>query len=277
MRIMWGGAHLPAPARASAEGFRYLTLVVDAKGYAMSMSGTWLLILGGVVVAFVFWRILVAVRSAKRHSTTGETPEDSAGQAARREAERLAAEEAARRDADRRTVEEALRREEEERLAVEAAIARESARQAAEEARRREQAVVPPAMPAFRTADQTVVMVADDSKVVRIKTGRLLAAHSFQVVMAEDGTDAAQKIEHSIPDVLVTDVDMPGMTGLQLARQVRGNPRTAALPIIIVTSDSDQLQDEAAAAGVNVVLGKPYPEALLIEHIEQLARVQPAA
>ena len=347
----------------------------------MSMSGTWLLILGGVVVAFVFWRILVAVRSAKRHSTTGETPEDSAGQAARREAERLAAEEAARReaerlateeaacreaehlaaeeaarreaerlaaeeaarreaerlaaqeaarreaerlaaeeaarreaehlaaeeaarreaehlaaeeaarreaerlaaeeaarrDADRRTVEEALRREEEERLAVEAAIARESARQAAEEARRREQAVVPPAMPAFRTADQTVVMVADDSKVVRIKTGRLLAAHSFQVVMAEDGTDAAQKIEHSIPDVLVTDVDMPGMTGLQLARQVRGNPRTAALPIIIVTSDSDQLQDEAAAAGVNVVLGKPYPEALLIEHIEQLARVQPAA
>jgi CheY-like chemotaxis protein len=94
------------------------------------------------------------------------------------------------------------------------------------------------------------------------------------VVTAEDGTDAARQIEASLPDVLVTDVDMPGLTGLQLARQVRGNPRTAALPIIIVTSDSEQLQDEAAAAGVNVVLGKPYPEALLIEHVQQLAHVR---
>ncbi|TLD45854.1 MAG: CAI-1 autoinducer sensor kinase/phosphatase CqsS [Accumulibacter sp.] len=171
-------------------------------------------------------------------------------------------------------MEEALRLEEEERLAVEAAIEREAARQAVEEARRRELAAVPPPAPAPRTAEQTVVMVADDSKVVRIKTGRLLAAHRFQVVLAEDGEDAARQIKTALPDVLVTDVDMPGMTGLQLARQVRGDPRTAALPIIIVTSDSDQLQDEAAAAGVNVVLGKPYPEALLIEHVQQLARVK---
>ncbi len=171
-------------------------------------------------------------------------------------------------------MEEALRQEEEERLAVEAAIERETARQAAEEARRRKLAAV---VPTSRTAEQTVVMVADDSKVVRIKTGRLLAAHRFQVVMAEDGADAARQIEASLPDVLVTDVDMPGLTGLQLARQVRADPRTAALPIIIVTSDSEQLQDEAAAAGVNVVLGKPYPEALLIEHVQQLAHVSAAS
>lgn len=52
------------------------------------------------------------------------------------------------------------------------------------------------------------------------------------------------------PDVLVTDVDMPGLNGLQLARQVRDNPRTAHVPIIIVTSDSEQLRADAAAAGV---------------------------
>ena len=217
-----------------------------------------------------------AERLAAEEAARREAERLAAEEAARREAERLAAEEAPRRDADRRAVEEALRQEEEERLAIEAAIEREAARQAAEEARRRELAAAPPPVAAFRTAEQTVVMVADDSKVVRIKTGRLLGAHRFQVIMAEDGADAARQIESSIPDVLVTDVDMPGMTGLQLARQVRGNPRTAALPIIIVTSDSDQLQDEAAAAGVNVVLGKPYPEALLIEHIQRLARVQPA-
>uniref|UniRef100_UPI0035ADED1A response regulator n=1 Tax=Accumulibacter sp. TaxID=2053492 RepID=UPI0035ADED1A len=215
-----------------------------------------------------------AERLAAEEAARREAERLVAEEAARREAERLAAEEAARLEADRLAVEEALRLEEEERLAVEAAIEREAARQAVEEARRRELAAVPPPAPAPRTAEQTVVMVADDSKVVRIKTGRLLAAHRFQVVLAEDGEDAARQIKTALPDVLVTDVDMPGMTGLQLARQVRGDPRTAALPIIIVTSDSDQLQDEAAAAGVNVVLGKPYPEALLIEHVQQLARVK---
>ncbi|MCP5248844.1 MAG: response regulator [Candidatus Accumulibacter sp.] len=121
-----------------------------------------------------------------------------------------------------------------------------------------------------KTPEQTVVMVADDSKVVRVKTGRLLSANQYQVLMAEDGLDAAQKIEASLPDILVTDVDMPGMTGLQLARQLRGNARTARIPIIMVTSDSDELRREADAAGVDVLLGKPYPEQQLIEHIQRL-------
>ncbi|WP_300455125.1 response regulator [Accumulibacter sp.] len=117
-------------------------------------------------------------------------------------------------------------------------------------------------------------MVADDSKVVRIKTGRLLGAHQYQVRMAEDGLDAARQIAESVPDVLVTDVDMPGMGGFELARQVRADPRSAHVPIIMVTSDSEQLRDEAAAAGVNVMLGKPYPEEQLIAHIQRLMGAQ---
>ncbi|MBK7674822.1 MAG: response regulator [Candidatus Accumulibacter sp.] len=135
-------------------------------------------------------------------------------------------------------------------------------------------AAPPPVTLKTKTAEETVVMVADDSRVVRIKTGRLLAAHRYQVVTAEDGLDAARQIEAAAPDVLVTDVDMPGMNGLQLARQVRGNPRTARVPIIMVTSDNDQLRAEAAAAGVDVVLGKPYPEEQLIGHIQQLLQGQ---
>jgi chemosensory pili system protein ChpA (sensor histidine kinase/response regulator) len=95
--------------------------------------------------------------------------------------------------------------------------------------------------------------------------------------MAEDGQDAGRQIEKAVPDVLVTDVDMPGMDGLELARQVRGNPRTAHLPIIMVTSDSDELRIQARAAGVNVVLGKPYPEEQLIAHIQQLLGNSPRA
>ena len=113
-------------------------------------------------------------------------------------------------------------------------------------------------------------MVADDSKVVRIKTGRLLSAHKYQVLMAEDGLDAAKQIENSVPDLLITDVDMPGMGGLQLVRHLRANPRTLGIPIIMVTADSEVLRTEALESGVNVLLGKPYPEEQLIAHIQRL-------
>ena len=182
--------------------------------------------------------------------------------AERREAERLARE--------RKAVEEALRQEEEERLAVEQAILRERERQAAEAEIARQR----PVTPKSKRPEETIVMIADDSRVVRVKTSRLLTAHRYQVATAEDGADAARQIALSPPDVLITDVDMPGLNGFQLSRHVRDNPRTARLPIIMVTSDSEQLRAEATEIGVNVVLGKPYPEEQLIAHIQQLVAEQ---
>uniref|UniRef100_UPI0028C4FD6D response regulator n=1 Tax=Accumulibacter sp. TaxID=2053492 RepID=UPI0028C4FD6D len=234
-----------------------------------------------------------------------EAERKAAEEAARLDAERQAAKEAARLEAERQAVEEALRLEEEERAAVEEAIVRERERQAAEAAARLEAArkaaeeaarlevqrkaeeeaqrrslaesQPPVAVATAKTPEQTVVMIADDSRVVRVKTGRLLSAHQYQVLTAEDGLDAAQQIGNSLPDVLVTDVDMPGLNGLELARQLRGDPRSAHLPIIMVTSDSDQLRSEADAAGVDVLLGKPYPEDELIAHIQRLVAARNGA
>ena len=80
-------------------------------------------------------------------------------------------------------------------------------------------------MPApAKAADQTLVLVADDSKVVRIKTGRLLAAHHYQVCYANDGLEAAQLLQTQVPDVVITDVEMPGMDGFELTRHIRNSP-----------------------------------------------------
>ena len=212
-----------------------------------------------------------AARRLAERQATEKAEREAAEAAARREAER----QAAQREADRLAIEKALHEEENERQAIETAIEHETQRQTAEEAQRRSLAASAAALvPKIKAEEQTVVMIADDSKVVRVKTSRLLTAHRYQVLMAEDGLDAARQIEVSTPDVLVTDEDMPGMNGLQLARQLRANPRTARLPIILVTSDNEQLRANAAAAGVDVVLGKPYPEEQLISHIQQLLRNQ---
>jgi CheY-like chemotaxis protein len=126
-----------------------------------------------------------------------------------------------------------------------------------------------PARRAPKSAAQTWVLVADDSKVVRIKTGRLLAQHQYQVVYAHDGLDAVQQMQAQPPDVLITDVEMPGMDGFELTRHIRANPHTAQLPVIMITAADDRHREQADAAGVSVLLGKPYPEDDLVAHIRR--------
>ena len=113
-------------------------------------------------------------------------------------------------------------------------------------------------------------MVADDSKVVRVKTSRLLAAHHYRISLAENGEAALRLIEAEPPQLLITDVEMPGIDGFELTRRVRSNPHTAHIPIILITAADDRLRAAAAEAGVSVLLGKPYAEDELMAQIARL-------
>lgn len=203
--------------------------------------------------------------------------EQAAEQASRKAAEdqaaaqvtaRLQAEQTLREQAEQQAWQHA-RAQAERALATEAAETVEVARQAqiAAQATAAADARSPATTPR-RPAD-TLVMVADDSKVVRVKTSRLLAQHGYRVVVAEDGAQAAQLIEAEVPAVLITDVEMPGLDGFALTRLVRNHPRAGRIPIIMITSADDRLKAAAADAGVTLVLGKPYPEEELIACIER--------
>jgi CheY-like chemotaxis protein len=129
-------------------------------------------------------------------------------------------------------------------------------------ARRREAPSVP------KTAAQTLVLLVDDSKMVRVKTSRLLASHDFQIITAVDGIDALRQLETCCPDLVITDVDMPGMDGFGLVNALRGTPRTQHIPIVMITSAEDRHREEALRVGVGLVMGKPYDDAALIAHIK---------
>ena len=190
-----------------------------------------------------------------------------AADAARAEATRVAAAEAAARATAQRLAAEAAARA---RVAAAAAAAAAAAREAARIAAERAVAPVRPVAPAppvapippRKTRDQTLVMVADDSKIVRVKTGRLLEQHRYRVTYALDGLDAAQQLESNMPDVVITDVEMPGMDGFELTRQVRQNPSTAHIPVIMITAAEDKHREDAERAGVSMLLGKPYPQSM---------------
>jgi PleD family two-component response regulator len=191
--------------------------------------------------------------------------------AARADAQRLAAEQAAREaaeaaqaEADRRAAEaaDAAARAEAERLATEQAE-REAALAAAAAALAPPPVATRPLQPA-----ETIVMVVDDSKIVRVKTSRALAPQGYQLVLAESGEEAVAKMAAQLPHVIITDVEMPGMDGFELTRLVRSNPLSAHLPVIMITGADDR-QEAATAAGVTELLGKPYSEDRLIACIEQ--------
>jgi chemosensory pili system protein ChpA (sensor histidine kinase/response regulator) len=113
-----------------------------------------------------------------------------------------------------------------------------------------------------------VVMVVDDSLTVRKITSRLLEREGYQVITAKDGVDALQQLKDAIPAVMLVDIEMPRMDGFDLTKNVRGDPRTAGIPIVIISSrTADKHRNQAAQLGVNAFLGKPYQEAELLQHV----------
>lgn len=201
----------------------------------------WMWVAGGLLAVTLLAWAVTAVRRNRQAAARRQEAELVALEVARLQAQRLSEERAARAAAEAQAAE------------AEAAAA----------------AAAPPPAPAARAPEHTLVMVADDSKVVRVKTSRLLAQHHYRVVLAEDGAMAAELIEQEVPLVLITDVEMPHMDGFALTRHVRQHPRAAQIPIIMITSADERLKAAAAEAGVTLVLGKPYEEAALLACIAQ--------
>jgi len=119
---------------------------------------------------------------------------------------------------------------------------------------------------ATATAHQPpLVMVVDDSITVRRVTQRLLMREGYRVVLANDGLQALERLQEELPDVVLSDIEMPRMDGFDLARNIRGDERMRVLPIIMITSRiAEKHREHASELGVDHYLGKPYSEEELL-------------
>lgn len=123
-----------------------------------------------------------------------------------------------------------------------------------------------------------VALVVDDSQSARRALADFVHDLGFEVHTAGDGLEAITSIERRLPDLLLVDLEMPRMNGLELAEHVRTHPETSHLPIIMITSRStEKHRRNATRAGVDVYLVKPFSEDTLAEHIQQLLAPQSTA
>ncbi|HEV7606536.1 MAG TPA: response regulator [Steroidobacteraceae bacterium] len=114
------------------------------------------------------------------------------------------------------------------------------------------------------------VLVVDDSMSVRRAVATLLEDQGYEVAQARDGLEAVKAMEAARPDVLLTDLEMPNMNGLELTAHIRSRADLANLPVIMITSRSmDKHRRQALSSGVNVYLTKPYTDQELLQHVAQ--------
>jgi chemotaxis protein histidine kinase CheA/ActR/RegA family two-component response regulator len=118
---------------------------------------------------------------------------------------------------------------------------------------------------------RTKVLVVDDALSVRRSMEQLLEDAGYDVVSAIDGFDALEHMRKSVPAIVLTDLEMPNLNGLELTRRVREVPQWMALPVVMITSRAtDKHRDLATQAGVDLYLTKPYTDAELLSHVRRM-------
>ena len=128
-----------------------------------------------------------------------------------------------------------------------------------------------------RVEQERVIVIADDSISVRKFVGRMLEKNGYGIKLAADGLEAAELVAQHGCHLVITDLEMPRMTGYELMAQLRQSPSTRRIPVMVVTSRAGaKHRDRALKEGAAAFLTKPVQEDQLLAAVEQLMGTEAA-
>jgi CheY-like chemotaxis protein len=115
------------------------------------------------------------------------------------------------------------------------------------------------------------VLLVEDAPFLRYAFGRLLRLEGFEVKEVNDGREALDSLSAFQPDLVLTDLMMPVMGGVELISKIRSNPATAAIPVVAITADAtEQAERNARKAGAVDVITKPVDLTALLDRLRVL-------
>ena len=115
------------------------------------------------------------------------------------------------------------------------------------------------------------VLTVDDSRTMRNMLMMALADAGFRVVQAEDGIHGLEVLQHELPDVIITDINMPRLDGFGFIEAVRRIDRFRATPILVLTTESaPELKAKARKAGATGWIVKPFDPQKLVRSIQMV-------
>ncbi|MDF1553628.1 MAG: response regulator [Deferrisomatales bacterium] len=116
-----------------------------------------------------------------------------------------------------------------------------------------------------------VIMTVDDSASIRQVVSFTLKEAGYQVVEAVDGKDALSKLNGSPVHMVLTDLNMPIMDGIELIRCLRANPAYKFIPIVMLTTESQaEKKQQGKAAGATGWIVKPFQQAQLLGVVKKV-------
>ena len=115
-----------------------------------------------------------------------------------------------------------------------------------------------------------LILLVDDTEEIRQVWRRLLTAAGFRVIEAVHGEDGVRKALDLRPDLIVMDIAMPVLNGIDATRQLKADPATTAVPILAVSADT--VDEESREAGCDAFLPKPVRHGHLLSEVRRLLR-----
>ena len=117
------------------------------------------------------------------------------------------------------------------------------------------------------------ILVAEDERDIRELIGFTLRYAGFDVVLAKDGAEAVEKASHEKPDLIMLDVRMPKMTGYEACRQLKDNPATSGIPVVILSAKGqDGEVKEGLESGAEEYIVKPFAPDELTNQVKDILR-----
>jgi len=121
------------------------------------------------------------------------------------------------------------------------------------------------------------LLLADDSVTIQRVVALIFADEDVEVVTVSDGDQAIRTIESSPPDIVLADVGMPGRNGYEVARHIKGSPRLARIPVVLLTGAFEPVDESRIAeSGCDGVLAKPFEAQEVIARVRELLDGRPA-
>lgn len=116
------------------------------------------------------------------------------------------------------------------------------------------------------------ILIVEDNIVILTMQKQIFEMEGYEIFTAQEGLDALKKVHHDQPDVVLLDVNIPGMNGFELCRQIKEDPNLSRIIVVMISAVyySDEDAKKGMAMGADAYFTKPYENEVLQSKIREL-------
>jgi len=125
--------------------------------------------------------------------------------------------------------------------------------------------------------DEPMLLVVDDEPEINKLVARIFEKRGYRVTTALDGAEALASVKRDRPDLIMLDLNLPKIDGWEVCRQLKSDPATKAIPIIMLTAAHANVDDAHIGLGLGAdeYVAKPFVKAVLLHNVERLLGREP--